>query len=110
MNEEIQDYVEKYSKEIQTLFYEIRELIIESVPCKIEEKLWAKLPSFYVGEKFIRIIPFKDHINIEAVAIMEYKHQLEQFKITPKGMLQIYLNQSTPSNVLTTIFNETLIK
>lgn len=110
MNEEIQDYVEKYSKEIQSLFYDIRELIIKSVPCKIEETLWAKLPSFYVGEKFIRVIPFKDHINIEAVAIMEHKHQLEQFKITPKGMLQIYLNQSIPSNVLITIFNETLIE
>lgn len=103
MNEAIQDYVEKYSKEIQDLFYEIRELIIKSVPCEIEEKLWAKLPSFYVGEKFIRIILFKDHINIEAGAIMENKHQLEQFKITPKGMLQIYLNQGTPSNVLTAI-------
>lgn len=110
MNKNIQDYVEKYSKEIQTLFYEIHELIIKSVPCKIEEKLWAKLPSFYVGEKFIRIIPFKDHINIEAGAIIKYKHQLEQFKITPKGMLQIYLNQGIPSNVLITIFNETLIE
>jgi probable phosphoglycerate mutase len=108
MNEEIQDYVEKYSKEVQNLFYEIRELIFKSVPYKIEEKLWAKLPSFYVEEKFIRIIPFKDHINIEAGAIMEHKHQLEQFKITPKGMLQIYINKSIPSNVLTTIFKETL--
>lgn len=109
MNEEVQDYIEKYSKEIQILFYEIRELIIKSVPFKIEEKLWAKLPSFYVGEKFIRIIPFKDHINIEAGAIMEYKHKLEQFKITPKGMLQIYINQDIPSNDLTIIFNKTLI-
>lgn len=27
---------------------------------------WAKLPSYYCGEKFIRIIPFKDHINIKS--------------------------------------------
>lgn len=109
MNEDIQDYIKKYCGDIQKLFIELRKLIIQSVPCEIEDKLWAKLPSFYVGEKFIRIIPFKDHINIEARAIMEHKHQLEQFKITPKGMLQIYLNQGIPSNVLTTIFNETLI-
>jgi hypothetical protein len=109
MNEEIQAYINKYSEDIQKLFIELRKLIIQSVHCEIEEKLWAKLPSFYVGENFIRIIPFKDHINIEAMAIMEHKHQLEQFKITPKGMLQIYLNQDVPKNVLTSIFNTTLI-
>lgn len=110
MNETIQDYIENYSKEIQTLFSEVRELIIKSIPCKIEEKLWAKLPSFYVEKNFVRIIPFKDHINIEAVAIIEYKSQLEQYKITPKGMLQIYLNQDIPYDVLQAIFMESLIK
>ncbi|WP_160687631.1 DUF1801 domain-containing protein [Clostridium sp. C2-6-12] len=109
MDKAIEDYIEKFSEEIKKLFYHMRELVIKSVPCEIEEKLWAKLPSFYVGEKFIRIIPFKDHINIEAVAIMKHKHQLEQFKLTPKGMLQIYLNQEIPSEILTGIFNETLI-
>lgn len=109
MNEDIQVYIKKYCVDIQDYFIDLRKLIIQSVPCEIEEKLWAKLPSFYVGEKFIRIIPFKDHINIEAGAILEHKQQLEQFKITPKGMLQIYLNQEMPDNVLITIFNETLI-
>jgi len=109
MNDDIQDYIRKYCGDIQNLFVDLRKLIIQSVHCEIEERLWARLPSFYVGEKFIRIIPFKDHINIEAKAIMEHKHQLEQFKITPKGMLQIYLNQDIPDNVLITIFNKTLI-
>jgi hypothetical protein len=109
MNEAIEAYLEKYNKEVKELFYELRKLILESVPYEIEEKLWAKLPSFYVGEKFIRIIAFKDHINIEAAAIMEHKQQLEQFKLTPKGMLQIYLNQDIPSTVLNAIFTETFM-
>lgn len=62
MNEEIQNYIEQYNKEVQLYFNEIREQIINSVACDIEEKLWAKIPSFYVGDKFIRIIPFKDNI------------------------------------------------
>lgn len=110
MNEDIQSYVEKYSKEIQALFFEVRKLIIKSVSYKIEEKLWAKLPSFYVGDRFIRVIPFKDHINIEAAAIIEHKPQLEQYKITPKGMLQVYLNQDIPYAVLEIIFSESLIR
>lgn len=110
MNEDIQNYIQKYCGEIQDLFIELRKLIIQSVPCEIEEKLWAKLPSFYNEDKFIRIIPFKNHINIEAAAIMEHKFQLKEFKITPKGMLQIYLNQNIPRDVLQIIFKETLLE
>lgn len=40
---------------------------------------------------------------------MEHKYELKQFKITPKGMLQIYINQNIPSSVLQTIFKETLL-
>ncbi len=110
MNDEIQSYIMKYSDDMQNLFTKVRILIIQSVPCEIEEKMWAKLPSYYLGDKFIRIIPFNDHINIEAKAIMEHNEQLKQFKITPKGMLQIYLNQDIPENVLRSIFSRTLIE
>lgn len=58
----------------------------------MKEKLWAKLPSYYIEDKFIRLIPFKDHINIEAKSILQYKKELKEFKITLKGMLQIYIS------------------
>ena len=109
MNMEIQELINKYSIEIQELFIKLRKLITQSVACEINEKLWAKLPSYYVGERFIRIIPFKDHINIEAKGIIEYKEELDGFKITPKGMLQIYLNQNIPCDVLQNIFKVTLL-
>lgn len=111
MNTEIQDYIENDSTEIQVLFMELRKLIWQSVSGEeIEEKLWAKLPGYYVGDRFIRVIPFKDHINIEAAAIMEHKRELEGFKITPKGMLQICLNENLPGNDLETIFKVTLLR
>lgn len=109
MNTEIQELINKYSIDVQELFIELRKLITQSVSCEINEKLWAKLPSYYVGERFIRIIPFKDHINIEAKAIIEFKEELDGFKITPKGMLQIYLNQNIPCDVLQNIFMVTLV-
>jgi hypothetical protein len=108
MNDEVRSYMLEYCDEIQNLFSELRKLIIQSVPYELEEKLWAKLPSYYLGDKFIRIIPFKDHVNIEAKAIMSHNEQLKQFKITPKGMLQIYINQDIPDKVLNSIFNKTL--
>lgn len=108
MNNEINMLVQKFSSEIQELFTNVREIIIECTSKKVEEKLWARIPSYYVVDNFIRIIPFKDHINIEAAAISRYKLQLEQYKITPKGMLQIYVNQNIPYSVLKMAFAETL--
>lgn len=60
----------------------LRQLVFESAVCEPEETLWAKLPSYYVGEAFVRLIP--------------------------KGMLQIYLNQDIPTKALKKIFAESL--
>jgi len=109
MNTETDNYIQKYCVEIRERFYKIKELIQQSVPFEVEEKLWANLPSYYAGEKFVRLIPFKDHINIEAESIKEYTDELKGYKITPKGMLQIYLNQDIPNDMLESIFRKTLL-
>ena len=70
--------------------------------------MWAKLPSYYIGENFVRLIPFKDHINIEAQAVVQHKEEFAGYKITPKGMVQIFVNQDIPYEVLKQIFAETL--
>ena len=56
----------------------------------------------------MRLIPFKDHINIEARAVIQHKEELACYKITPKGMLQIYLKQDIPYEVLKQIFAEAI--
>jgi uncharacterized protein YdhG (YjbR/CyaY superfamily) len=109
MNEDVKSYLAKYNDEVKHLFLSIRDQIINSSPQQIEEKLWAKIPSYYVEKRFIRLIPFQDHINVEATAILDYKNELSQFRITTKGMLQIYLNQSIPKDILSTIVKETLL-
>ena len=108
MNKEVQEYVEKYSVEIKELFRKLRNLVLDSVSNEIEEKLWAKLPNYYVGENFVRLIPFKDHINIEAKTMMQYKEELADYKMTPKGMLQIFVGQDVPEELLLKVFNESL--
>lgn len=110
MSEDIQNYINQYSDEIQQLFIKLRDEIINSVSCEIEERLWAKLPSFYAGNKFVRLIPFKDHINIEASALLLHKAELDQYKMTPKGLIQIYINQEIPISLFQIVFQETLMK
>ena len=46
---------------------------------------------------------------IEAKAVPEYTDSLVGYKVTPKGMLQIFLKQDIPVDVLKRIFAETLI-
>ena len=75
---------------------------------KPEERLWAKMPSYYVGTSFVRIIVFKDHVNIEAKTAVEYKDELAGYKMTPKGMLQIFVGPEIPFDVLKRIFTEIL--
>lgn len=109
MNQEINEYIEKFNDEIKNIFCEIRQLVMESSKAIIQEKMWAKLPSYYAGEKFIRIIPFKDHVNIEAYAVLKYKSELTPYKITSKGMLQIYTGEEIPTEIIRKIVIETLV-
>ena len=108
MNEQVKEYLEKFPCEITDLFGSLRSLIYDSVKAEVEETLWAKLPSYYVGDSFVRLIAFKDHINIEAKAVMEHKEELTDYKITTKGMLKVYVKQELTSELLKQIFSQTL--
>ena len=108
MTENVQEYIDRYSPEVKGFYAQLRTLIYDNASQDIEEKLWAKLPSYYVGKAFVRLIPFKDHINIEASAIALYREDLNAYKITPKGMLQIRTSQNVPSDLLKRIFDKTL--
>ncbi len=85
-----------------------RTLIFESASSTPQETMWGQMPSYYAGENFVRFIPFKDHINIEAAAVPARREALAGCKITPKGMLQIYQGQEIPAEILKRIFAETL--
>ncbi len=108
MNEQIKMHLEKYPQEIVDMFTELRQLIYDSVSVDVEETMWAKLPSYYNGDKVVRLIPFKDHINVEASEVIQHKDKLADYKITPKGMLQIYVKHDIPKDILKVIFAETL--
>lgn len=108
MNEDIRNYLEKFDEQTKQRFSVLYGLIYESNSQITHEKLWAKLPSFYVGNNVVRIIPFKDHINVEAKTVLAHKDEIQEYKITPKGMLQIFHNQQVPTEILKVIFKESL--
>lgn len=101
--------IEKFPLEIINKFKELEGIIASCSDC-VESKLWAKLPSYYLGEKFVRLIPFKDHINIEASAVKNYADKLDGYAVSEKGMLKIFLGQPIPIEILRDIFKDTFTK
>lgn len=106
MKKDIFNYLKNFDEQTKQRFSMFYELVYESTSRSIDEKLWAKLPSFYVDNNFIRLIPFKNHINIQAKAVIFHKDELSGYKITPKGMLQVFHNQQVPRELLKIIFAE----
>ena len=108
MIDTIQSYLDSFDEPAVQRFSLLYNLLLESTTQEIEEKLWARIPTIYCGKSFVRLIPFKDHINIEAKGILTYKDRLSGYKITPKGMLQISHEQEIPGEILKLVFKESL--
>ena len=66
MDEQAEVYMQKYPKSVVDLFLSLRQTIYDSVTGVLTEKMWARMASYFFGDKFVRLIPFQDHINIEA--------------------------------------------
>lgn len=94
-NQEITEYFAKYEPEKIERLETIRTLIHESIP-EINEKMWTRVPCFYTDKESIVIRVFADHINFIVDTVVQYKDELLEYKITPKGMLQIFDNQELP--------------
>lgn len=107
-NDGFENFLEPFDERTRERFKFFYELIFESTSQVVEAKLWAKLPSFYCGDNYVRIIPFKDHINIEAKGMIAYQEKLKEYRFTPKGMLQIGHKQAIPTEILRIIFKESL--
>lgn len=104
----IEKHIQTFDEFTRQRFRIIYHLLFESTTQKIEEKLWARIPSFYCGQNFVRLIPFRDHINIEAKSVLVHKDGLPGYKITSKGMLQIGHQQEIPKEILKVVFKESL--
>jgi uncharacterized protein YdhG (YjbR/CyaY superfamily) len=96
---EITDYLGNYETIKKERLETIRTLIHKGIP-EIHEKMWTKVPCFYTDKATIVIRVFDNHINFISDSVVQYKDELLEYKITPKGMLQIFDNQELPLDTL----------
>lgn len=108
-SQEITEYFTKYEAEKAERLETIRALIHENIP-EINEKMWTRVPCFYIDKTSIVIRVFGDHINFIADTVVQYKSELIDYKITPKGMLQILDNQELPLDTLKKIIRAMLLQ
>lgn len=118
INEEFLKIYEHLDDYALDLLKAVDYILHESIKEGLNEKVWSKMPMYYINERSIILALFKDHINIVSNpaiykndpvrenAITFYKEELKDYKITPKGMLQIYTNQEIPEVLLTKIFKK----
>ncbi|MDD3832209.1 MAG: DUF1801 domain-containing protein [Clostridia bacterium] len=103
-----EDKIACLPQETQQLFINVQQFIRQVTNNLAQERLWGGMPTFSMGDKWMRIIPLHDHINIEADAVCAHLHQLTSYSITPKGMSQIFTGQPIPMDLLTVIIKQTL--
>lgn len=108
MNEDVQKLLDGLGPEAQALFMQVRALVTEAAGGGAQEALWARLPTYTANGRFVRLIPFKDHLNVEAAAALSHRERLPEYRFTPKGMLQLRVGQPVPARELRQIFEETL--
>ncbi len=108
MQEDILKKISLLNEVSKNRFEYLRKLIYDSCDKDIEEKLWAGLPSYYVGDKFIRLIPFKNYINIEAIGIKYNLDRLKGYTLTPKLMIKLSNEDKINEDLFKDIFKNTL--
>jgi hypothetical protein len=94
----ITEYMDKFETSVRTRFDEIQAILVDCGAKTI--RLWAGVPSYYLGDRVIRVIVFRDHVNIESSQAIAFQPFLPEYKFTPKGMLQIFHNQTLPVEML----------
>jgi hypothetical protein len=81
------------------------------------EMLFVSNPYFYVKEyehikphyrPSVILVFYKDHVNIFAHAVKDYKSELNIYKITDKNTLQIYYDKPLLNEILIKVFKQSL--
>jgi hypothetical protein len=81
------------------------------------EMLFVSNPYFYVKEyehikphyrPSVILVFYKDHVNIFAHAVKDYKSELNIYKITDKNTLQIYYDKPLLNEILINVFKQSL--
>jgi uncharacterized protein YdhG (YjbR/CyaY superfamily) len=99
---EIDQYILKYSEELQLKLQEIRNIIREAAPEATEKISW-QMPTFYLNGNLVHFAMHKTHIGFyPGPSVESFKDKLGEYK-NSKGAIQFPLSKPLPKELITDI-------
>lgn len=100
---EIDQYILKYSEELQLKLQEIRNIIKEAAPEATEKISW-QMPTFYLNGNLVHFAMHKTHIGFYPgpSGVESFKDKLGEYK-NSKGAIQFPLSKPLPKELITDI-------
>jgi uncharacterized protein YdhG (YjbR/CyaY superfamily) len=100
---EIDQYITKYSIELQEKLQEIRRVIGEAAPLASEKISW-QMPTFYLNGNLVHFAMNKAHIGFYpgASGVEHFESELGEYKHS-KGAIQFPLKKPLPKELITKI-------
>ncbi len=101
--ESIDEYISKFSPEIQKILIKLRQVIKESAP-GAEEKISYQMPAFVLHGNLVYFAAYKNHIGFYPTpsGIAAFKNELSQYK-GAKGSVQFPIDKPLPYELISKI-------
>lgn len=112
----LDEYYNNLNELSKVMYNQIRSLIHQENP-NVCETLFVSNPYYYLKQyeaikphyrPSIMLVFYKDHVNIFAHAIKQYKTKLDIYKITDKETLQIYYDKPLLNDILIELFEKSM--
>lgn len=99
----IDEYIEQFSEEIQTILQKIRSVINEAAP-EATERISYQMPTFFLKGNLVHFAAYKNHIGFYPApsGIEKFKEDLSQFK-GAKGSVQFPMDKPMPLDLISRI-------
>ncbi len=96
----IDEYIEKFPKEVQKKLHELRKVIRENAP-EAEEKISYGMPTFYLNGNLVHFAAYSGHIGFYPApsGIEAFKDELNEYK-TSKGAIQFPIDMDIPLELI----------
>jgi len=99
----IDEYIEQFPEEIQTILQKIRSVIKEAAP-EATEKISYQMPTFFLKGNLVHFAAYKNHVGFYPAprGIEKFKEELSQFK-GAKGSVQFPMDKPLPLELISRI-------
>jgi uncharacterized protein YdhG (YjbR/CyaY superfamily) len=99
----IDEYIESFPQETQTILREIRATIKAAAP-QAEEKISYQMPTFFLNGNLIHFAAFKNHIGLYPTpsGTEAFKEEIVQYKAA-KGSIQLPIDEPMPLKLISRI-------